>query len=248
MSISAKLSRRALMARSVSSVAAVLGGSFLPQLGTLGQALAAASGGLPGYKALVCVYLAGGNDSFNLLVPRDSQAGGSRYDTYRQSRGGVYDPNSNPLGLALGFNQLLDVGTPMGEGSAYGMHPQTADYVASRNGQNYQYPGLHTLFGQGQLAFVANVGPLIEPISKTDFNAGAPRPPQLYSHNDQELLWNLGIGDTTAITGWGGRLLDLIDSGGHPALPPNISIAGNSRFQIGASVFPYQMSATLGAT
>ncbi|MCB1636937.1 MAG: DUF1501 domain-containing protein, partial [Xanthomonadales bacterium] len=246
MTMNTSLSRRAWLGRS-GRLAAAVGGGWLGRLGLLGSALAAGRGSQPGYRALVCVYLAGGNDSFNLLVPRDSQAAGSRYDTYRLSRGGVFDSSSNPLGLALGYGQLLDVGIPLGQTSAFGLHPQTADYAVSRNGQNYLYPGLRQLFGDGKLAFVANVGPLVEPISRTDFNAGAPRPPQLYSHNDQELLWNLGIGDNLAVTGWGGRLLDRIDAGGHPSLPPCISVAGNSRFQIGASVFPYQMSASLGA-
>lgn len=240
------MTRRALLARTC-RLAAGAGIGGLGQFGPLGSALANGHGGLPGYKALVCVYLAGGNDSFNLLVPRDSLAIGSRYDTYRLSRGGVFDPNGNPFGLALGFDQLLDIGVPIGQSTAFGVHPQCSDYVASRNGQNYLYPGMHSIYGSGKLAFVANVGPLIELVSKTDFNAGAPRPPQLYSHNDQELLWNLGIGDNLATTGWGGRVLDRIDAGGHPALPPCISVAGNSRFQIGSSVFPYQMSASQGA-
>lgn len=249
MTDSTQYSRRDFLRGTCAALCAGAGGALLPQLGLMGSALANVRGGLPGYKALVCVYLAGGNDSFNLLVPRDSQSAGSRYSTYRNSRGGIYNADSNPLGLALDFNQLLDVGTPIGQSIAYGMHPQMADYAVTRNGNSYLYPGLRTLFGNGQqkLAVIANVGSLIQPISRSEFNSGAPRPPQLYSHNDQENLWNLGRGDNSTTQGWGGKLMDRIDPGGNPALPPCISVAGNSRFQIGSSVFPYQMSPAIGA-
>ena len=249
MTHSTQYSRRDFLRGTCAALCAGAGGALLPQLGLMGSALANVRGALPGYKALVCVYLAGGNDSFNLLVPRDSQSAGSRYSTYRNSRGGIYNADSNPLGLALDFNQLLDVGTPIGQSIAYGMHPQMADYAVTRNGNSYLYPGLRTLFGNGQqkLAVIANVGSLIQPISRGEFNSGAPRPPQLYSHNDQENLWNLGRGDNSTTQGWGGKLMDRIDPGGNPALPPCISVAGNSRFQIGSSVFPYQMSPAIGA-
>ena len=101
---------------------------------------------------------------------------------------------------------------------------------------------------QQKLAFVANVGTLIQPVSLTEFNAGAPRPPQLYSHSDQETLSHLGLSDTNVRQGWGGKVMDRIDPGGNPTLPPCISVAGNSRFLTGATVFPYQMSASTGVT
>jgi len=248
--LTSERSRREFLRGLSGAICAGVGSTFLPQLGLMGTALAATRGGLPGYKALVCVYLAGGNDSFNLLVPRDSTAVGSRYSTYRNSRGGIYNSGSNPLGLALDFNALLDVGSPIGQSTAFGLHPQTADYVATRNGNSYTYPGLRTLFGASQqkLALIANVGTLVQPTSMTQFNAGVPKPPQLYSHSDQEVLWNLANSDTNARNGWGGKIMDRLDPGGNPSLPPCISVAGNTRFQVGASVFPYQMSPGTGVT
>lgn len=240
--------RRRFLRQTSAALCAGAGAALMPGLGLIGQALASTRGGLPGYKALVCVYLAGGNDSFNLLVPRDSINPGSRYSTYRDSRGGVYNANTNPFGLALDFNALLDIGTPPGQATAFGLHPQAADYVVTRNGQNYNHPGLATLFAQQRLAFVANVGPLVQPTSLTQFNAGAPIPPQLYSHSDQELQWNLGTTSASVQHGWGGRAMDLIDPGGLPILSPCISVAGNTRYQVGSSVFPYQMSPSTGVT
>lgn len=240
--------RRRFLRQTSAALCAGAGAALMPGLGLIGQALAATRGGLPGYKALVCVYLAGGNDSFNLLVPRDSTSPGSRYSIYRTSRGDVYNANTNPFGLALDFNALLPIGTPPGQSFAFGLHPQAADYVVSRNGNNYNHPGLATLFAQQRLAFIANVGPLVQPTTLTQFNAGAPIPPQLYSHSDQELQWNLGSTHAAVQHGWGGRAMDLIDPGGLPILSPCISVAGNTRFQVGGSVFPYQMSASTGVT
>lgn len=240
--------RRRFLRQTSAALCAGAGAALMPGLGLIGQALAATRGGLPGYKALVCVYLAGGNDSYNLLVPRDSTTPGSRYSTYRDSRGGVHNAVSNPFGLALDFNALLDLGTPPGHSFAFGLHPQAADYVVTRNGQNYHHPGLATLFAQQKLAFAANIGPLVQPTSMTAFAGGAPVPPQLYSHSDQELQWHLGTTSAGTQHGWGGRAMDLIDPGGLPILSPCISVAGNARFQVGGSVFPYQMSASTGVT
>lgn len=240
--------RRRFLRQASKAICAGAGSAFLSQLGLVGSALAQTRGGLPGYKALVCIYLAGGNDSYNLLVPRDSMAAGSRWSTYRDSRGGVYNANTNPLGLALDFTQLLDIGTPAGQSFAFGLHPQCADYVFSRNGNNYNYPGIRTLFGAGQqkLAFIANIGTLVQPTSMTQFNGSAPKPPQLYSHSDQEALWHLANTDTNIRTGWGGLLMDRLDAGGNLSLPRCISLAGSARFQVGLNAAPYQMSSETG--
>lgn len=128
--LTSETSRRKFLRGLSGAICAGVGSTFLPQLGLMGSALAATRNSLPGYKALVCVYLAGGNDSFNLLVPRDSTAVGSRYSTYRNSRGGIYNSNSNPLGLALDFNALLDVGTLVGQSTAFGLQ---AIYLAPPN-------------------------------------------------------------------------------------------------------------------
>ncbi len=227
-----------------------LGGSFalgsvaslLPQLMLTPRAAAAAKGG--GYRALVCVYLAGANDSYNWLVPRDSESAGSRYDVYRSSRGGVYS-SGNTSGLALAFNDLLPI-TPSNSSSAYGLHPSSTDFSAVSGASSQAHSGLHTLFNQGKAAFVCNSGPLVQPISKTEYDNGLPRPAQLFSHNDQELQWHLGMAapnDPMSRFGWGGRVAKLTAGGALPnGLSPTLSLAGASRFLIGDQIMPYQLS------
>jgi len=215
-------------------------GALLPQLALMPRAAAQSSG----YRALVCIYLAGANDSFNWLVPRDSEAAGSRYDTYKSSRGGVYG-SSNPNGLALAFSDLLEV-TPVGQTIAYGLHPSSTDFTVSSGGNSQAHSRLRSLFAAGKAAFVCNAGPLLQPLTKAEYEAGAPRPAQLFSHNDQELLWHVGMGSTgeaVARYGWGGRVAKAT-AGGPLAngLSPTISVAGAARLLIGDAILPYQVS------
>jgi len=231
-----------------------LGGSFavgsmaslIPQLALMPRASAATTGG--SYKALVCVYLAGANDSYNWLVPRDSEAAGSRYDTYRASRGGVYS-GSNTSGLALGFNDLLPI-NPSNAAIPYGLHPSSADFSAVNGSATQAHSGIQSLFNQGKAAFVCNAGPLVQPVTKTEYNNGAPKPAQLFSHNDQELQWQIGMSAGShpmARFGWGGRVAKLTAGGALPiGLSPTISAAGAARFLIGDQILPYQISSRAG--
>ncbi|MCE3003764.1 MAG: DUF1501 domain-containing protein [Xanthomonadaceae bacterium] len=109
-------------------------------------------------------------------------------------------------------------------------------------------PGLQGLFNDRRLSFVANVGPLVEPLRKSNFTAYS-RPPQLYSHNDQTSLWQIGTGNSsTNPNGWGGMLAGRLLGSPPQGLPPCISIAGQTRFLVGqyfptsAAVFPYRLS------
>lgn len=215
--------------------------SLIPQLALMPRAMAQSA---TGYRALVCVYLAGANDSWNWLVPRDSESSGSRYDTYRLTRGGVYS-GSNSSGLALAFNDLLPI-TPSNQPSAYGLHPANADFTAVNGSATQAHSGIQSLFNQGKAAFVCNTGTLVRPISKSEYENGAPRPPQLFSHNDQELQWQVGMSapsNPMARFGWGGRVAKLA-AGGPLAngLSPTISVAGAARFLIGDQILPYQLS------
>ena len=232
--------RRHLLQMLGSGFAAASAAQVFPQLSLLRTAMAAPNGD---YRALVCVYLAGANDSFNFFVPRDSEASGSWYDAYRNARGGVFS-DTNPTGLALGFNDLLPV-SPSNQSSAFGLHPACSDFTLDDGTNTQTHSGLQSLFNSGKAAFVANVGTLVQPITLDEYNAGAPRPAQLFSHNDQALLWELGLTDTNsplASYGWGGRV--AASAGFSPlanGLSPNISIAGASRFVVGDGIFPYQM-------
>ncbi len=206
--------------------------TLLPQLNLINSALAQTS--VPGYKALVCVYLAGGNDAWNFLMPYDQ----ARYDVYAASRSGVYNATSNPGGLAIARTALA--GTQISDASgSYALHPSTVD----RTGPSQA--GLRTLYNQGKLALISNIGTLIQPITKTDYNSTpALRPPQLYSHSDQENLWHIGRTSASA-RGWGGLIADLVRTGNfNQTLSPCISVGGGNRFEVGASTFPYQMSSS----
>lgn len=184
----------------------------VPQLG--GRAL---GGG--GYRALVCVYLYGGNDCFNMLVPRD---GG--HATYLATRGSLAVPQA----------QLLPLNTlsPPQGGGLYGLHPVMA--------------GLQGMFNnQRNVAFVANVGPLVRPVTKALYQTpGTLLPAQLFSHSDQSVLWQTPRADTSSRIGWGGRLADIFSaSNPNQVLSMNVSLDGDNVFQAGVAVAPYFMSA-----
>ncbi|MBL0163214.1 MAG: DUF1501 domain-containing protein [Xanthomonadales bacterium] len=162
----------------------------------------------------------------------------TRYDVYAASRSGVYNAGSNPGGLAIARTALT--GTQISDASgSYALHPSTVD----RSGPSQA--GLRTLYNQGKLAVISNIGTLIQPITKTEYNSTpALRPPQLYSHSDQENLWH--IGRTSASSrGWGGQVADLVRTGNlNQMLSPCISVGGGNRFEVGTSTFPYQMSSS----
>ena len=234
-------SRREFLKKLGGSFAAGSLASLIPQLALLPRAYGQSTSD---YKALVCIYLAGANDSYNWLVPRDSEAAASRYDAYRSARGGVYS-TSNGNGLALAFNDLLQI-APSNQPIAFGLHPSMADFTATNGAATQAHSGIRTLFNEGKAAFVANAGTLVQPITKAEYDAGAPRPAQLFSHNDQELQWQIGMSgpnNPMARYGWGGRVAKST-AGGSLAngLSPTISVAGATRFLIGDGILPYQLS------
>ena len=209
---------------------------LLPQLGLLGTALAQSAPG--GYKALVCVYLNGGNDAWNLLMPADSD----RHGRYVSARNGLYDALANASGLA--------VPRPGDPGALPGQTLPEA--IALNDGQyavNPFAPGLAQLYDEGALAFISNIGTLIEPVTRaTMFDRRTP--PQLFSHNDQSALWRAGTADGSIVSeGWGGRIAGSValPTASTAGLPPTISIAGGNRFLVGTGsdglpLVPYTLS------
>ena len=186
---------------------------------SLAHAAATAGGRLLGndYRALVCVYLYGGNDAFNMLVPT-STAG---YAEYQAARGEL----ALPLGDLLTLNPSV---APVGNGT-FGLSPSM--------------PLLRNLFNQAQspLAITTNVGPLLYPITKAQYQAGSvPVPAQLFSHSDQSVTWQQNRADAQDRRGWGGRLADMFyQTNTNQQLSMNISIDGENVFQAGDNVFPY---------
>lgn len=186
-------------------------------LGLLGAASAtAAHAAFTDYKALVCIFLHGGNDGYNLLVPYDS----TRYNRYKAAR----------TNLALTRSELLPLAPPLLSFDLYGLHPAM--------------PELQKLYNNDRLAFIINAGTLLAPVTKDEVLAGRNLPPRLYSHNDQQDCWVSSRPDATQRQGWGGRLADLLGSANaNSRVSMNISLAGNNLFQTGATSVPYSMSA-----
>lgn len=226
-------SRRRFLAHLCTTLAAGGASAFVPQLKLMGSALAAPNGNVTGYRALVCVYLSGGNDSWNMLMPYDA----TRHGVYATARSGVYNATTNAGGLAIDRAALLPMRIVDAATSAeYALNPGNANYPTGMS-------DLRNLYNQNKVALIANVGTLRQPITKTQYNAQPTlRPPQLYSHNDQENLWHLARTGTVA-TGWGGLVADRVrNQNVFDTLSPCISIAGSNRFEVGNDTFPYQMS------
>jgi uncharacterized protein (DUF1501 family) len=231
MSRSIREDRRAFLRRVQAVIAGGAAYALLPQLELVGRAFAAEP--LPGndYKALVCIFLFGGSDSFNMLIPHET----AEHAAYLTSRGGVFEATTNPFGLGYDRDALVQV-TDTG-GKTWGLNPGCA--------------AMKPLFDAGELAFLANIGPLAVPLTKEDVTRRLKTlPPYLYSHNDQQKLWMRGHTNRSGLTGWGGLLGDRVEASnlGLQSLPPSISIAGSNLFQFGQTTLPFAMSSGGAAT
>ncbi|MCA1615715.1 MAG: DUF1501 domain-containing protein [Acidobacteria bacterium] len=183
-----------------------------------GLVRAFAQGAASDYKALVCLFMSGGNDGNNTVVPIDD----ARYNQYSGARQGAGLAIARP-GMPTG-PFLLPVSPA--SGGQYGLHPSMAD--------------LQTLFAQNRLAIVPNVGPLVEPLTKATYQSGAgKRPVQLFSHSDQVNQWLTSVSHETSQTGWGGRTADRAAAlNGASTFPQMISIAGVNLFVTGQTTRP----------
>lgn len=166
-----------------------------------------------GYKALVCIFLNGGNDGNNMLVSLGQYNGpaGSLVEGYANVR--------NAAGLAIPQASLLPVSPA--SGGSYGFHPSMVE--------------IRDLFNQGRVAVLCNTGPLVEPLTRTTYQNGTGKKPlQLFSHSDQVGLYQTAVANTVAQTGWGGRVADLTGGlNGSASFPNNVSIAGVNLFLTG---------------
>jgi uncharacterized protein (DUF1501 family) len=223
--------RRAFLKRS-SQLA--LSGTALPlamNLAALGEAAAATAAG-DDYKALVCVFLYGGSDYANTVVSYDA----SSYAEYAAIRGGQGEAGG---GIALPYADLhrtvLRPRAALPSGLQYALHPAMT--------------GLADLFNAGQAGVQLNVGPLVVPLTRQQYNSPDrktyPLPPKLFSHNDQQSVWQSSSPEGSA-AGWGGHLGDLAMSRNEKSLFTCISVTGNAVFLSGDSALQYQVS-TSGA-
>jgi uncharacterized protein (DUF1501 family) len=225
MDLKQKISRRQFIGQA--NCAAVGTASLLSSLLSLRLTAGAASASnFTDYKALVCLFLNGGNDSFNMLVPRQQSA----YNDYEQVRGGV-----GGTGLAIPRADLHQItsslqNTAAGAGySDFGIHPDL--------------PYLKTLYDQGDLAFVSNVGSLIEPTSLVQYNDGSkPLPEGLFSHPDHQVHWQTLVPQVrgSAPKGWGGRMAEVMSHANQQSnISMNISLSGANVLQSGNTTVPY---------
>jgi uncharacterized protein (DUF1501 family) len=222
------VNRRAFLRRSLhAALGGVAATSALGSLQVMAAAARLAKGGIPNnYRALVCVFLHGGNDSFNSIVPVST----AHHATYFASRPAMAVPLAQALPHAL--TPLAD-GLP-GDGASYGLHPALAP--------------LRALFHNQRLAIVANVGPLLGPITQAQYQADPTRaPPQLFSHSDQANFWQTSRPDDANADGWGGRIADLLHTANPGTqLPMTISLSSQSLFQRGSTVDQYVLRACTG--
>ncbi len=204
----------------VNSSLGLAGASLAHLPGTVRAELIGSSALFDDYKALVCVFLFGGNDSFNMVVPRSS----AEYGVYAASR----------QNLAVPRDVLLPIQPLTSDGAEYGLHPGM--------------PGIRDLFETGRVAVIANLGPLIQPTTRDQYlNRTVPVPPQLFSHNDQQNQWHTLRGQAGIQTGWAGRIADaLATETGAQQIALNISLNGTTPFQAGATTLPYTIG-TMGA-
>ncbi len=172
------------------------------------------------YKALVCLLLSGGNDSYNMLIPR----GNAEYAEYAAVR-------SN---LAIPQEDILPINPEVSDGRDFGLHPSLT--------------GLRDLFEQGNAAFISNVGTLVEPTTKSGVQNGTTKLPLgLLSHSDQIMHWQTAFPQDRSNLGWGGKMADILKSMNEDTgVSMNISLGGNNTFQRGDTVTEYAINAEGG--
>ena len=208
-------SRRAFMKRAAAFGVTASASSFVTQLLGISEAAAATA---TDYKALVCVFLYGGNDYANTLPPFDQAS----YDLYNAAR-----PALAHTRAALAATELKPLIALPG-GRQYALAPTMAPLIP--------------VFDAGDLAVVMNVGTLVRPTTKTQYNnKSVALPPKLFSHNDQQSYWQASSPEG-ATSGWGGRLGDLFQSGNGTSQLTCINAAGNAVFLTGRTAIQYAVS------
>ncbi len=210
-------SRREFLKEALRSVATLGAAGSMAKFGEM-NALAAGTG----YQALVCIFLLGGNDGHNTVVPLTTAQ--QNYSLYQKYRGGLAIPQTTLLPISNGTD-------------SYGLHPSLVE--------------IQGLYNQGKAAVLANVGMLVEPISRAVYltNNSALVPSALFSHSDQSSQWQTGIASGTGSSGWGGRITDLLQSQNQGAIfPPMTATNSCQLFCTGVQTFPATVPPTGMAT
>ncbi len=214
--MTSKNSRREFLKRASALSAAGAAAPWALNLAAIGEA--AAQSAPTDYKALVCVFLYGGNDHGNTLVPYDT----STYSAYASLRGGLATNRD------LLASTVLAPASALPDGRQYALAPELLP--------------LKPVFDAGRMGVLLNIGPLIQPTTKAQYSArSVPLPPKLFSHNDQQSVWQASNPEGAA-SGWGGRMGDLFAAGNSQASFTSVSVAGNAVYLSGKSVAQYQVS------
>ena len=191
-------------------------GSAAPLALSLSSLAQASSFSASDYKAIVCVYLYGGNDYANTLIPYDSTS----YNLYNTLRPDIALTRSSLS------NTVLNPGSPLGGGLQFALEPNLSPLIP--------------LFNNNQMSVLLNMGTLIQPTTKTQYLANSVSlPPRLFSHIDQQ-KYSQSI-NSLGTSGWGGRIEDLVMSANSASTFSAVSAAGNNLFLSGNSVLEYQV-------
>jgi len=194
------------------SCCSAAGAAMLGGLSKFGLVSAFAQG-TTDYKALVCIFLFGGNDGNNMVVPIDS-----RYAGYQSVRGGIAIPQGQLLPLQSGGQAI------------YGLHASMPELQGYFNNQK-------------NLAIVANVGTLVQPTTQTMYKSYQNLPQNLFSHSDQQDQWQSAQLTGVPLSGWAGKVADSLQSAynGAAKFPPILSVSGNAIFCTGINSQPFTM-------
>jgi uncharacterized protein (DUF1501 family) len=210
-----QLTRREFMRRSSAVSVAGIAAPWALNLAALGEAAAQTA---TDYKALVCVFLYGGNDYADTLIPYDT----ANHAAYLNIRGSIARARDSLAATAL----TPSVGLPDARQMAFA--PELAR--------------LKTIFDAGKLGVLLNVGTLIQPTTLAEYNArSVPLPPKLFSHNDQQSVWQSSLPEG-ATSGWGGRLGDLFLNSNGNATFTCVNVSGNAVYMSGTQAVQYQVS------
>lgn len=207
-------------------MAALAGTSVTPFALNLAAMSSAAAQNASDYKAVVCLFMAGGNDNFNTVLPTDSTS----WNEYQRLRntgttGSIALPAVGAAGGVLPINPIN------AQGRSFALHPSLAP--------------LKTLFDSGNAAIVANVGTLVQPTTLSQYKARAVAlPPKLFSHNDQQAVWQSMQTEGSASVGWGGRMIDMLASANSNSTFASVSSAGRALFLSGKTFNQMQVGSS----
>jgi uncharacterized protein (DUF1501 family) len=213
--MSSELSRREFLKRASALSITGIAAPFALNLAAIGEAAAATA---TDYKAMVCVFMYGGNDYANTLVPYDTAS----YNLYNGLRPAIAIARANLT------SNVLNPAIALANSRQYALAPELKDLVP--------------IFNAGQMGVLLNIGTLIQPTSKTEYTAkSVPLPPKLFSHNDQQSVWQSSSPEGST-KGWGGRIGDLFAASNGNATFTCVSAAGNAVYLAGNTAIPYQVS------